>query len=227
MSGSRFGGEDRWSCPPLRCWKILRSPEAAPAGLIATTTSVACAAPGSALAAGAASIAKGAALMMSLSKVSSFAIPLIVTCVVAGGAWVALAQPWREPAPPASVAPIAVNPVVATIDDEFPKLAPYADIRWRNDLPEVMIDDAWYELRSINDIPVADIIKFAQDEFGDRWQKRFSEDLVEVMTKMGQPPKETVKLVLRTLENGDEVTMDDVPMTKENRNRIWRRRNGQ
>jgi hypothetical protein len=47
------------------------------------------------------------------------------------------------------------------------------------------------------------------------------------MTKMGQPPKETVKLVLRTLEKGDEVTMDDVPMTRENRNRIWRRRNGQ
>ena len=69
--------------------------------------------------------------------------------------------------------------------EEFPKLAPYAGIRWT---PEVEIDGKWYALRSIDDLPVERIIEFARQKYDDRWQRRFNEDLVQVLTEMGHSP---------------------------------------
>lgn len=94
--------------------------------------------------------------------------------------------------------------------EEYPKLSPYPAIRWT---PEVEIDGKWYALRSINDFPVATIIEFAQKQYDSLWSKRFNEDLVQVLTELGRPPGETVKLVLRDLETGEETTIDKAPLS--------------
>lgn len=104
---------------------------------------------------------------------------------------------------------------------DFAKLAPYPAIRWQgSDAPEVRIDGEWVTLRSIDGHRVSDIASFAQGAYGGKWQKRFDEDLVQVLTEMGHPPGTSVTLVVENPETGDERTLADVPMTAENRKAI-------
>ncbi|MCH8150368.1 MAG: hypothetical protein IH987_20720, partial [Planctomycetes bacterium] len=105
-----------------------------------------------------------------------------------------------------------------SLAQRYPKLAPYAAIRWT---PEVQIDGKWYALRSINDLPVEKIVGFAKKKYRGRWQKRINEDLVQVLTEMGHSPGMTVKLVVVDLETGKETTLDKVPLTAKNRRSIW------
>jgi hypothetical protein len=41
---------------------------------------------------------------------------------------------------------------------------------------------------------------------------------------MGQPPGPTVKLKVRNLESGETSELADVPMTHENRQKVWKAR---
>ena len=67
----------------------------------------------------------------------------------------------------------------------FPKLSPFAAIRWKESTPEVQVKETWYELLAIDDLEATKIVGFCQRIYGDQWQKRFEEDLVEVLVKMG------------------------------------------
>lgn len=105
----------------------------------------------------------------------------------------------------------------------YPKVSPFAAVRWQASQPEVQVGDEWYKLVSINDVPTAEIVTFSQRTYGDLWQKRFEEDLVEVLAGMGREPKEKVKLIVVPLAAGkdaEEQTLDDVPMTEANRRAI-------
>ena len=105
----------------------------------------------------------------------------------------------------------------------YPKVSPFAAVRWQASQPEVQVGDEWYKLVSINDVPADEIVTFSQRTYGDLWQKRFEEDLVEVMAGMGREPKEKVKLAVVPLAAGkdaEEQTLDDVPMTEANRRAI-------
>jgi len=107
-----------------------------------------------------------------------------------------------------------------TFSGEYPKLSPFAAVRWQESQPEVMVDDEWYKLVSLNGIPAADIVAFSQETFGDKWQKRFEEDLVELLTLMEHPPDDTVTLVVETLDTSETRTLEDVPMTRANRKAV-------
>lgn len=107
----------------------------------------------------------------------------------------------------------------------YPKLAPYSAIRWKNATPEVKVNGTWYELLAINDTPTGEIVKFCKDKEPDIWQKRFEEDLVEMMARMGQQPGEKVTLKLRDPASGTTQVMKDVPNTHANRQAIWQARN--
>ncbi len=113
--------------------------------------------------------------------------------------------------------------------DRYEKLAPYRAIRWREAgdewAAEVEIDGRWTRLLKIDSRPVADIVAFSQKTVPDNWQKRFSEDLVEVLTLMKHPPGPTVDLTLQDLKTATIRVLQDVPMTRENRQAIWRARN--
>jgi CubicO group peptidase (beta-lactamase class C family) len=103
---------------------------------------------------------------------------------------------------------------------EYPKLSPFAAVRWDADQPEVNVDDEWYKLVSLNGLPASDIVAFSQETFGDKWQKRFEEDLVELLTLMEHAPDDSVTLVVQTLDTSETRTLEDVPMTRANRKAI-------
>lgn len=67
------------------------------------------------------------------------------------------------------------------------KLAPFTAVRWNElEKPLVEVEGIWYEWLKINDIPVEDIIASVQQTEVRKWKKRVSEDLVEVLEKMGR-----------------------------------------
>ncbi|MBX3178425.1 MAG: serine hydrolase [Candidatus Hydrogenedentes bacterium] len=80
--------------------------------------------------------------------------------------------------------------------DDFPKLAPFTDVRWGDSFPEVDVDGKPYFLYAIDDIFVDEIIGYCKLTYPDKWQKRFSEDLVEVLAGMGHKTGDTVRLGL-------------------------------
>lgn len=104
---------------------------------------------------------------------------------------------------------------------EYPKKAPFSAVRWKNSQPEVQVDDQWYKLVSLENLPISEILSFSKATFEDKWQKRFEEDLVELLSRMGYPPQDTVTMVVQSLSSSDTRVLEDVPMTEENRRAIY------
>lgn len=100
-------------------------------------------------------------------------------------------------------------------DGGYTKVAPFTGVRWKNDRPIVCVRGTWLPLVSINDIPIDHIMEFANKEFGSIARKRFAEDLVEVLSKMGHDPDWQVTLGLKN-EDAQIETLQ-VPMTEANR----------
>ena len=101
-----------------------------------------------------------------------------------------------------------------------PEKSPFAAVRWQESQPEVRVGDEWFKLVSLDDLPAAEIVAFSQRTYGNKWQKRFEEDLVELLTRMGHPPQDTVTLVVQSLTSSETRTLEDVPMTRANRRAI-------
>lgn len=97
------------------------------------------------------------------------------------------------------------------------KASPFTAVKWDGDQPVVRFNNDWYLFHSINGISVESIIKFCKATYEDRWKKRFSEDFIEVLTKMGHKPDINVSLVLS--KDGTKYTKSGV-MTEENRDRV-------
>ena len=104
---------------------------------------------------------------------------------------------------------------------EYPKKSPFNAVRWLDDQPEVRLDDEWFKLVSLNELPVADIVSFSQQTYEKQWRKRFEEDLVELLTRKGHPPADNVTLVVQSLTTPETSIRVDVPMAKENRSAIY------
>jgi hypothetical protein len=107
----------------------------------------------------------------------------------------------------------------------YPKLSPFSAVRWKDSTPEVKVKDVWYELLAIDDTEAREVVKFCKEKEEKLWQKRFEEDLVEMMARMGHEPGEKVTLKVRDLKTGKTEVLKDVPNTHENRQAIWRARN--
>jgi CubicO group peptidase (beta-lactamase class C family) len=113
----------------------------------------------------------------------------------------------------------AINDLKPAAD--FPRKSPFAGVRWQQSQPEVQIGGEWVKLVSLDDVSAAEIVTFSQQTYGSKWQKRFEEDLVELLTRMGHPPQDTVKLVVQSLASSETQTFQDVPMTEANRRVIF------
>ena len=85
---------------------------------------------------------------------------------------------------------------------------------------EVKLGDEWYQLVSLNGIGASEIVDFSKQTYDDKWQKRFEEDLVELLTRMGHPPADSVTLEVQSLDSAEKKTLKEVPMTYENRRAI-------
>jgi RNA polymerase sigma factor (sigma-70 family) len=110
------------------------------------------------------------------------------------------------------------------------KTAPFAELRWlTGDVPEVLVGLSWARLVAIDGVSAADIVAFCKERYPARpgmppdlmWRKRFSEDLVDVLTAMGHPPRELVTLRLLRAGSTRPETVT-AQMTRENRQRLWR-----
>jgi hypothetical protein len=100
---------------------------------------------------------------------------------------------------------------------------PYAAVRWRDSVPEVQVQDIWYELVSLDDIPAEEIVSFCKKTHGRIWRKRFEEDLVVVLREMGKQgyaDSETGALTVRRLDGGETVVLQDAAWTVANRDAI-------
>jgi hypothetical protein len=106
-------------------------------------------------------------------------------------------------------------------DQSPPKVSPFTQVVYEDDKVFVEYNSTRYEWLGIDDIPVTKISEFSQNQFRDLWQKRITEDLVEVLWGMGHFPSETVKLQLRNLRENVQFTIVDAPMTHENRQSMY------
>lgn len=100
--------------------------------------------------------------------------------------------------------------------------SPFEAVRWSDaGTPEVQVEGTWYLPLSIDGVAVSEILDFCNKRYGDRAPKRVEEDLVEVFRAMGHPLPATVRLVLRTIPDGKELSIPNAAMTEANRSRIW------
>jgi len=106
----------------------------------------------------------------------------------------------------------------------YEKLAPFDGLRWNGDVPEVQVGSTWYELVSIDGTSQAEILAFCKKTWRRVWRKRFNEDLVEVLSRMGSPPGTTVDLGVRDLSGGAVKTLKGVAMTAERRQALHAQR---
>jgi hypothetical protein len=108
--------------------------------------------------------------------------------------------------------------IVAWLTDfEYPKRSPFDAVRWQGDTSEVRLGDEWFRPVSIDGVAVEDILAFSKRNYYAKWQMRFEEDLVEVMTRMGHEPNKTVRLVVTPLDSDEQRVMEAVPMSEAKR----------
>ncbi|MBC7864087.1 MAG: hypothetical protein IAF38_14015 [Bacteroidia bacterium] len=102
------------------------------------------------------------------------------------------------------------------------KASPFTAVKWEGETPIVRVENEWYTLKQLDGVDASKIISYCKKQYGDRWQKRFSEDLVEVMKGMGQTPQTNAKL---TLVKDKATVQKTAAMTKENRQAVWKYNN--
>jgi hypothetical protein len=106
---------------------------------------------------------------------------------------------------------------------DWTRASPFTDVRVDGDAAMVEFRGARYELVSINDASTQAILRSARHRYGFLGEKRFIEDLPEVLAGMGFTRKDTVSLELCD-SKGNRVCVPNAPMTNENRNRVYQAR---
>ena len=107
---------------------------------------------------------------------------------------------------------------------DAPMLSPFTEVQFNRDQVFVTYDSQECQWLALDDLKVEEIVASAQKQFGERWKKRISEDLVEVLWGMNHNPGVTVKLRLLNLKTKRDSVVENAPMTEENRNIIYRKR---
>lgn len=102
----------------------------------------------------------------------------------------------------------------------FPKRSPFNAVRWKDSAPEVRVGSEWFQLISIEGVATEELVKTCQQLYQDKWKKRFEEDLVEVLSRMGHDPKNSVRLIVSPIGSSETKLLEHVEMTEENRRAI-------
>jgi hypothetical protein len=105
---------------------------------------------------------------------------------------------------------------------EPPKLSPFTRMEFDGEQVIVRLGAKRYEWLGIDQISIDQLTAHTRDRYGEQWKKRLSEDLVEVLWTMGHAPGQTVDLRLRSLDTGEEISIDDAVMSKEIRSQLYR-----
>ena len=83
---------------------------------------------------------------------------------------------------------------------ELAKASPFTAVKWEEDQPIVQFDNEWYHFEKLDHLDKEEILAFCKSEFGGKWQRRFSEDLVEVLEGLHYAPN--VRVELQLSQNG-------------------------
>ena len=88
------------------------------------------------------------------------------------------------------------------------KASPFDEVRWKNNQPEVRIDETWYSPISVDGVEVSKIIAACEKRWRGQLQKRFTEDLMDkiFLDVLSKSPKKAPDIFLTVLEilTGDE-----------------------
>lgn len=80
------------------------------------------------------------------------------------------------------------------------KASPFTAVKWEKEQPIVKFKNEWYHFEKLDHFSKKEILDFCKIEYGDKWKKRFSEDLVDVLKGLGYQPN--VKVSLQLSKNG-------------------------
>ncbi len=83
---------------------------------------------------------------------------------------------------------------------ELEKASPFTAVKWEKEQPIVQFDNEWYHLEKLDVFTTKELLDFCKKQFGTKWQKRFSEDLVEVLLGLGYQPD--IKVALQLSKDG-------------------------
>lgn len=117
-------------------------------------------------------------------------------------------------------APMTAPTRLAFTIQEYEKLSPFDGIRWPGPRAEVKIGDAWYGWKSVAGIDSVELVQFCEKTWPDKGIKRIEEDLVEALDLKGIKLERTVDLELIDLATGEVILMEDVVMTRAQRDAI-------
>lgn len=111
---------------------------------------------------------------------------------------------------------LALLPTFA-LADVPEKASPFAAVRWNGGQPQVKFNNQWYEFEKLDHLTKKQILSFAKKRFYEKWKKRFSEDLIQLLNEMGYEPKPMVTI---TLVKGGVSEVHKAELTAENRTRV-------
>lgn len=114
---------------------------------------------------------------------------------------------------------LAITLLLGLAQDAPEKASPFTAVKWDDEKPLVQFEGEWYEFVSIDGVSREDLIAACRKDSERRWQRRFSDDLVEMLKKMGKTPKTSVALVLA--KDGKNVEKTGT-LTEENRRKVSR-----
>jgi hypothetical protein len=106
------------------------------------------------------------------------------------------------------------------VNDDAPKISPFTEVRFIDQQIIVTYEKKQYQWLELDGVKVEDIVTAAKRRYWGSWQKRVSEDLIDVLWGLGHQPLEKVQLRLRNLESGEDQVMEEVPMTRANRTAV-------
>ena len=105
---------------------------------------------------------------------------------------------------------------------EPPKLSAFTRMDFDGRHILVTFEGNKYELLSVDGFNAKKLIEQSIAIYEGRWKKRLSEDMVELFWNMDHYPKETVDLLLKSLDTNKEVRVKNAKMTEENRSILYR-----
>jgi hypothetical protein len=117
-------------------------------------------------------------------------------------------------------------PLIAACAADWARLSPFTKVKCEGSSAVVQYQDREYELLSINDLAIAELLDLCRKAYRDNWDRRFAEDLVEVLELARRPmtKDQTVKLVLKDRTAGQIATIERALMTGKNRDAVHRSR---
>ncbi len=80
----------------------------------------------------------------------------------------------------------------------------FSEIRWDTEVPQVRVNDTWYELLGVGETSARQLIDSAKSKFADDWKGNFQDNVMTVISIDGKPPS-VADLKLRTLDTNEAV----------------------